>query len=363
MTRRGRPPAPASSPRCRFTSRSSNTASMTRSALAKPGSRRPCRTRSAVSRWYSGRVRRRRLRRSSRMSVAPPEALAHAWQVGVLACRTSTLGVERRGAGDARAHEPRPDDADARAPAGACHRAGRDAVILLERGRGEEDLAPGCAIPRSRRARRSAMRLVREPCRPCRSTGSTRTASSAASGAGIVATGLRQDLLSAPCDRPARGPGRCRRAATPTTPPRRPRDAACRPARAARRRAARPRAGSLGCTSSSTRPIFQALAARSRLSREDDVERRAHADEPRQAIAAAGAGNEAELHFGKSELGLRMIGRDALVAGEREFDPAAQAGCRESRRPPASGRRPRDSSGPAPGDSSAVASSAVCGAG
>ena len=57
---------------------------------------------------------------------------------------------------------------------------------------------------------------------------------------------------------------------------------------------------------------------------EDDVERGTGADQPRQPLAAAGARQEAKLHLGQTELGLGVVGRDAVGAGEREFEPAAQ---------------------------------------
>ena len=84
---------------------------------------------------------------------------------------------------------------------------------------------------------------------------------------------------------------------------------------------------------------------------EDDVQCRAHADEAGQAVAPPRAGDDAELHLGKSELGLRMIGGHAPVTGEREFQSRRQGSCREWPRRPASGSPPRGSSAPAPGDS------------
>jgi hypothetical protein len=56
------------------------------------------------------------------------------------------------------------------------------------------------------------------------------------------------------------------------------------------------------------------------------MSRAARADQPGQPLAAARAGNEAELHFGQTELGLGMIAGDAVGAGERELQPGAQAG-------------------------------------
>jgi hypothetical protein len=59
---------------------------------------------------------------------------------------------------------------------------------------------------------------------------------------------------------------------------------------------------------------------------EDHVERALEPDQPRQPLGTAGAGNETELHLGEREHGLGMIGRDAVVAGERGLEPAAEAG-------------------------------------
>ena len=55
---------------------------------------------------------------------------------------------------------------------------------------------------------------------------------------------------------------------------------------------------------------------------DDHVERRFRADQPRQALRAAGAGQDADLHLGQTDLGARH--RDPVMAGERGFEPAAQ---------------------------------------
>ena len=54
----------------------------------------------------------------------------------------------------------------------------------------------------------------------------------------------------------------------------------------------------------------------------------------RQALRAAGAGQQAELHLGQRDL--RAGGGDAVVAAERELEAAAHARRRGSPRPPAS---------------------------
>jgi hypothetical protein len=55
------------------------------------------------------------------------------------------------------------------------------------------------------------------------------------------------------------------------------------------------------------------------LAGQDDVERRAHADETRQTLAAAGGGNDAELDLGKPKLRLGMVGGNPIRTGEHGF--------------------------------------------
>ena len=59
---------------------------------------------------------------------------------------------------------------------------------------------------------------------------------------------------------------------------------------------------------------------------ENHVERRLQPDPARQPLRAAHARDEAELHFRKRERRLRMVGADAVAAGERHLEPAAEAG-------------------------------------
>ncbi len=59
---------------------------------------------------------------------------------------------------------------------------------------------------------------------------------------------------------------------------------------------------------------------------EDEVESVGHADQARQALGAAEAGEEAELHLGEAELRLRVLGRDAALAGQGELEATAEAG-------------------------------------
>ena len=56
---------------------------------------------------------------------------------------------------------------------------------------------------------------------------------------------------------------------------------------------------------------------RNALAGEDDVEGRSSADQPGQALAAAGRGQDADLHLGLTQDCLGMIGSDAIGAGRR----------------------------------------------
>ena len=63
--------------------------------------------------------------------------------------------------------------------------------------------------------------------------------------------------------------------------------------------------------------------------RQDHRQRLCHADQPRQPLRAAGAGNEPELDFRKAE---PRAGRgDAKMAAERDLKPAAERGAMQSR--------------------------------
>ena len=64
---------------------------------------------------------------------------------------------------------------------------------------------------------------------------------------------------------------------------------------------------------------------------EDHVQRRTRADEPGEPLATTRAGDEAELDLGKAELGLGMIGGDAIRAGEGELETAAETGAVDRR--------------------------------
>ena len=67
------------------------------------------------------------------------------------------------------------------------------------------------------------------------------------------------------------------------------------------------------------------LRRRERRAFEDHPQRLPQADESRQPLRAAPAGDQSELHLGEAEFGLRIVAGDAVAAGERELQPAAQA--------------------------------------
>ena len=55
------------------------------------------------------------------------------------------------------------------------------------------------------------------------------------------------------------------------------------------------------------------------------VERRRRAGEPRQPLHAAPAGHDAQHHFGQPEPRAGLVDDDAIAAGERQLEAAAQA--------------------------------------
>ena len=270
--------------------------------------------------------------------------------------------------GDARAHEPAAEHAHALHRA-RLHRGIGHAVVLLEGGLGEEDLhepaghlrhgelaeEPGLA-PEPLLEPLLVARAAR-PRGPSRAPGSGRGSSRAAASA----PGGRGPRGRASSPRGPPAGGRRGRAAAPSSRPRARAAAAPRSASSCARRRATSRRRGAG-TTSSTRPSLSAflaltvLPARMRSSAVGD------ADEARQPLRAAGAGDEAELHLGQAELRLRVVGGDAVVAGERPLEAAAQAGAvdgghhrlREALQPVEAGlarrarapRRPRRSSPP-----------------
>src|SRR5256885_8610513 len=61
------------------------------------------------------------------------------------------------------------------------------------------------------------------------------------------------------------------------------------------------------------------------LAREDDVERRARADQSWQPLATARTRQDAELDFRETDLGLGMVAGDAISARQGQLESAAQA--------------------------------------
>ena len=96
--------------------------------------------------------------------------------------------------------------------------------------------------------------------------------------------------------------------------------ASCRSPRARRR--ARPRAACPPPRARSITPEACACLAADRRPRQDRLERRLRPDQARQALRAAGAGNEPELDLRQADLG-RGNG-DAVMADQRDLEAAAQ---------------------------------------
>ena len=250
-----------------------------------------------------------------------PETLSDPDEVGILEPGIH-LDVEYRGARDPRAHEARADDAEA-ADLPRHGGAGRDAVVLLERRGGEEDLHQLARhVTHGQLAERTVLGgesggdpLLQADAhrleRPQRSR--------------VVAAGLGQHLLlGRAVDHAPAGGGAVER----PVPAGRPRGGgAARPrARGDRRRRRAIARRMLGGTSSSTSPSRSALAPRSlRPVRIMSSAARAPMSRGRRWQPPA-PGNEPELHLGQAELGLGMVGGDAVVAGERQLEPGAEAG-------------------------------------
>ena len=68
--------------------------------------------------------------------------------------------------------------------------------------------------------------------------------------------------------------------------------------------------------------VLERLRGADRIAADDHLDRQFRTDRARQALRAARARQQAELHFGQAEPGI--LGRDAEVAGERHFEPAAK---------------------------------------
>ena len=72
-------------------------------------------------------------------------------------------------------------------------------------------------------------------------------------------------------------------------------------------------------------PRLLRLLRRHRLARQQHRQRAGQSDQPRQAHRAAPAGKDAELHLGQADVDRAVIRGDAIGAGQRQLQPAAQA--------------------------------------
>ncbi len=70
--------------------------------------------------------------------------------------------------------------------------------------------------------------------------------------------------------------------------------------------------------------VLQRLGGPDRIAADDHLDRKLRTDRARQTLRAAGARQQAELHFGQAEPG--FLGRDAEVTGQRDLEPAAERG-------------------------------------
>ncbi len=68
--------------------------------------------------------------------------------------------------------------------------------------------------------------------------------------------------------------------------------------------------------------VLAGFACLDRCAAEDHLQRLGHAGQPRQPLGAAGAGQQAELHFRQPYPGIRA--GDAVMAAQRHFQPATQ---------------------------------------
>ena len=70
--------------------------------------------------------------------------------------------------------------------------------------------------------------------------------------------------------------------------------------------------------------VLERFRRRDRIAADDHLHREFGADRARQALGAAGARQQAELHFGQPEP--RLLGGDAVVACQSDFETAAERG-------------------------------------
>src|SRR5690348_6534661 len=224
-----------------------------------------------------------------------------------------------RGTRDPRTHKTRSDDPE------AVHDGGRrrvgDAEILLQGGGREEDLHQLTGHVGDGELTEQ-LRLTFESCGHA-APQSVLDGVQGGEGGGIIASRLRQDSLpgAAEHEPPAEGIPIEQPAGEPTGAP----SARSPPKRHTLRRCDRDVLEDCMRYQLVDDPQAECLLGRLDLPGEDHVERRARADQPRQALAPARAGEDAELDFRKTDLRTRVIRGDAVAAGERKLEPAAEA--------------------------------------
>ena len=205
----------------------------------------------------------------------------------------------------------------------------RDPVVLLERGGGEEDLHQLAGDVAHRELAEGVVLLGEPGGDPVLQPDAHRL--QRGERRGIVAAGPLAAPAPSRRGTPAGGRPACGRGRDPASPPPRRRAAACRRAPAASPPPARCASRMLRGTTSSTRPRRSALAARSLLPVRimSSAARRPISRGSRWQPPAPGM--RPSCTSGRPSWVLAMIGRDAVVAGERQLEPAAETGAVDRR--------------------------------
>ena len=301
-SRRARTMPSSSRKSARFTSRSSNTASITRSASASAPMSEVTERRASLS-PAPGDVQPacRHGAIDQRRNALPPFRRRFA---GLLDADHAIAGVER-GDRDAGAHQAGADDADG--AHGARFNA-FDARDFRGRALGEEDMAqrlapdPNCAASGRWRARRRGRRRAKAaPPRGRAARPRPVRAGRALSPAPWLAAA---SIISASAAGTASAP--VRRGGWPTS----------------RRAVASASDNRSAAATASTMPSASACPRRRQRAGGDQLDGGRDAGEARQALRAAGARHDAELHLGQAEL--RFPHGDAAMAGQRDLQPAAE---------------------------------------
>src|SRR5882762_760696 len=246
------------------------------------------------------------------------EALRNPREIGVLHAHVHPR-LHDRGARNARPHEPRAHD-----PEAAHDRRRRwvgDPEVLFESGSSEKDLdqltrdvGDGQLPEQLRLALQTFRHAVFESVLHRLQCGERR---------GIVAAGLGQDLFSGRAEdqRPAQWVA----VEQPSAKPARPLTPWAPPARQALRSGDGDVLENGGMDQLVDDAEAKRLLGGFDLAGEDDVERRAGADQPGEPLATTRARENSELYLREAELGPGVIGSHAVAAGERELEPTAQA--------------------------------------